>query len=117
MVKRMILTLTVTLALIGGLGFIKFRQVQDAMAQAAAYQPPPEAVTSIVARSESWPATLSAIGTAAAVQGVTVSADLPGIVSSIAFESGTSIEQGDVLVQLDIRQEQAQLAAVEATRD
>jgi membrane fusion protein (multidrug efflux system) len=51
------------------------------------------------------------------VQGVTVSADLPGIVSRIAFESGSSVQEGDVLVQLDTRQEQAQLAAVEATRD
>ena len=64
-----------------------------------------------------WPATLSAIGTMAAVQGVTVSADLPGIVDRIAFESGKAVREGDVLVQLDTRQEQAQLAAVEAQRD
>jgi len=113
----MILMLVVALAAIGALGFAKFKQVQEAMAQAAAYQQPPEAVTTIVARNESWPATLSAIGTAAAVQGVTVSADLPGIVSGIAFESGASVNQGDILVQLDIKQEKAQLAAVEATRD
>ena len=41
-----------------------------------------------------------AIGTVAAVQGVTVSADLPGIVERIAFESGASVQQGDLLVQL-----------------
>ena len=117
MVKRMILMLVVTLAAIGALGFVKFKQVQEAMAQAAAYQQPPEAVTTIIARNESWPATLNAIGTAAAVQGVTVSADLPGIVSRIAFESGASVTEGDILVQIDIKQEQAQLAAVEATRD
>ena len=117
MIKRLILMLVVAFAAIGGLGFIKFKQVQDAMAQAAAYRQPPEAVTTIVARNEAWPATLSAIGTAAAVQGVTVSADLPGIVSRIAFESGASVNEGDILVQLDIKQEQAQLAAVEATRD
>lgn len=117
MVKRMILMLVVALSTIGALGFVKFKQVQEAMAQAAAYQQPPEAVTTIIARNESWPATLNAIGTAAAVQGVTVSADLPGIVSRIAFDSGFSVNEGDILVQLDIKQEQAQLAAVEATRD
>jgi membrane fusion protein (multidrug efflux system) len=53
----------------------------------------------------------------AAVQGVTVSADLPGIVESIAFESGASVTEGDLLVQLDTRQEKAQLAAVEAARE
>jgi membrane fusion protein (multidrug efflux system) len=60
---------------------------------------------------------LNAIGTVAAVQGVTVSADLPGIVDRIAFESGASVREGDLLVQLDTKQEQAQLAAVEAGRD
>ena len=117
MVKRMILMLVVASAAIGALGFVKFKQVQEGMAPAAAYQQPTEAVTTIIARNDSWPASLSSIGTAAAVQGVTVSADLPGIVSRITFESGASVNEGDILVQLDIKQEQAQLAAVEATRD
>ena len=78
MLKRMIVMLAVTAGVIGMLGFVKFRQIQEAMGQAAAFQPPPEAVTTIVAQQEKWPATLSAIGTVAAVQGVTVSADLAG---------------------------------------
>jgi len=117
MTKRMILMLTVTAGLIAALGFVKFRQIQEAVAQNASFQPPPEAVTTIVAPLERWPTTLSAIGTVAAVQGVTVSADLPGIVERIAFESGAWVQEGDLLVQLDTRQEQAQLAAVEASRD
>jgi membrane fusion protein, multidrug efflux system len=117
MAKRMILMLTVTVALVAALGFVKFRQIQAAMAEGAAFQPPPEAVTTIVAQQEDWPATLSAIGTMAAVQGVTVSADLPGIVDSISFDSGRPVREGEILAQLDTRQEQAQLAAVEAARD
>jgi membrane fusion protein (multidrug efflux system) len=109
--------LTVTVALVAALGFVKFRQIQTAIAEGAAFEPPPEAVTTIVAQQEDWPSTLTAIGTMAAVQGVTVSADLPGIVDSIAFESGRSVREGDVLAQLDTRQEHAQLAAVEAARD
>jgi membrane fusion protein (multidrug efflux system) len=116
MAKRMILMLIVAALFIAALGFVKFRQFQEAAAQAAAFQPPPEAVTTIVARQEKWPATLSAIGTVSAVQGVTVSADLPGIVERIAFDSGQSVREAEVLVELDTRQEQAQLAAVEAER-
>lgn len=115
--KRMVLMLAVAGAIIAGLGFVKFRQIQQAVAQAAAFQPPPTAVTTIAAAQESWPATLSAIGSVAAVQGVTVSADLPGIVERITFESGQSVREGDVLVQLDTQQERAQLAAAEAERD
>jgi membrane fusion protein (multidrug efflux system) len=117
MAKRMILMLTMTALVVGALGFLKVRQFQAAAGEAAGFQPPPEAVTTIVAAQESWPTTLAAIGTLAAVQGVTVSADLPGTVERIAFESGESVRRGDVLVQLDTRQERAQLAAVEAQRE
>ena len=117
MVKRMIVMLAATLTLVAALGFVKFKQIQTAIAQGAAYQPPPEAVTTIVAEQENWPATLSAIGTVAAVRGVTVSADLPGTVDKIAFDSGQAVREGDVLALMDTRQERAQLAAAEAQRD
>ncbi|MBZ5573226.1 MAG: biotin/lipoyl-binding protein, partial [Acidobacteriia bacterium] len=116
MAKRMILMLGVMVVLVTALGFIKFKQVQSAV-QAASFQPPPEAVTSIVAQQEQWPATMSVIGTMEAVHGVTVSADLPGTVERINFESGQFVREGDVLVELDTRQERAQLAALEAQRD
>ena len=114
MAKRMILMVVVMIAIIAGLGFVKFKQFQAMAAQFAAMQPPPDAVTTIVAAQESWPNTLNAIGTVAAVQGVTVSADLPGVVDRITFDSGKAVEKGDVLVQLDTRQEQAQLAGAES---
>ncbi len=117
MAKRMILMLTVVAVALTALGTVKYQQVQAAIAQGAAFRPPPEAVTTIVARQEQWDATLSAIGTATAVNGVTVAADLPGIVERIAFDSGRSVRQGDVLVKLDTRQEEAQLKAAEAQRD
>jgi membrane fusion protein (multidrug efflux system) len=117
MAKRMILMLALTAAFVGALGFVKFRQIQSAIAQGAAFQPPPESVTTLVAALEEWPATLNTIGTLAAVQGVTVSADVPGTVTRITFDSGQWVRQGEVLAQLDTRQERAQLAAVEAQRD
>ena len=117
MAKRLAITLILTLLIVAGLGFVKFRQIQAAIAQSAAFQQPPDAVTTIVAQQEEWPATLAAIGSMAAVQGVTVAADLPGIVDRIAFDSGKFVRKGDVLVQLDTRQEQAQLTAAEAQRD
>jgi membrane fusion protein (multidrug efflux system) len=113
----MILMLALVLLFMVGLGLVKFQQIQTAIAEGAAYQPPPEAVTTIVADAEAWPETVKAIGTVDAVRGVTVSADLPGTVDRVLFESGRAIEAGAVLVQLDTRQERAQLAAAEAERD
>jgi membrane fusion protein (multidrug efflux system) len=116
MAKRMIITLAAVAVFLTVIGTIKFRQVQTAIAQASSFQPPPEAVTTVVTRQERWASTLSAIGTTAAVHGVTVSADLPGVVEAISFDSGRAVQAGDVLVRLDTRQEQAQMAAAEAQR-
>jgi membrane fusion protein (multidrug efflux system) len=117
MTRRMWLMIMAVVAGVGVLGVFKVLQIQAMIAQASAFQPPPEAVTTIKARPERWPATISAIGTVRAVRGVTVSADLPGVVESILFESGRSVREGDILVRLDTRQERAQLAAAEAQRD
>ena len=116
MAKRMILMLGVMATLLTALGFMKFRQIQTAV-QASAYQPPPEAVTSVVAQPEVWPATTGVIGTMEAVHGVMVSSDLPGTVTKINFDSGKAVHEGDILVELDTREERAQLASLEAQRD
>jgi membrane fusion protein, multidrug efflux system len=116
MKKRMILTLVGVAVFIAVIAFVKIRQVQAGIAKNASFQMPPEAVTTVVAKSERWPASVQAIGTVEAVHGVTVAADLPGLVSRIEFQSGKKIRAGDVLVRLDTRQEQAQLAAAEAQR-
>jgi membrane fusion protein (multidrug efflux system) len=117
MAKRMILMLGLMVVLLGSLGFVKFKQVQSAVQAAGGFQPPPEAVTTVIAQRQEWPSSLSMIGTLEAVQGVVVSADLPGTVARIAFVSGQSVREGDVLVELDTRQERAQLAALEAQRE
>lgn len=117
MAKRMVLMLVIMLALVGGLGFIKYKQVEAAIAAGASFQMPPTAVTTVVAQKETWPSTMDVIGTAAAIQGVTVSADLPGTIDKIHFESGQWVKEGQILVELDTRQERAQLASLEAQRD
>jgi len=115
MAKRMIAMLVVVIAGIAVLAGFKYSQIKTAMSQD--WTPPPEAVTTVVAKSEPWNSTLSAIGSVAAVNGVIVSADLPGLVEEINFESGRSVNKGDVLVRLDTKQERAQLTAAEAARE
>jgi membrane fusion protein (multidrug efflux system) len=112
--KRMVVMLVAVAGFLTLIGGVKFRQIQAGMAMAASFQPPPEAVTTMKAPREEWPAALTAIGTVAAVRGVTVSADLPGVVESISFDSGVAVREGQVLVRLDSRQERAQLTAAES---
>lgn len=117
MAKRMIIMLLAVAAVLGGLGFLKYRKVETAIAMNSNFQVPPTSVSTVIAKRETWPSTLSVIGTVAAIQGVTVSADLPGTVDKIHFESGQSVHEGDILVELDTRQERAQLANMEAQRE
>ena len=112
--KRMIIMLASIALFFVAIGSFKFLQIKAAIAQGASWQAPPEAVTTIVTSQEKWPSTLSVIGTVAAVHGVTVSADLPGIVEKISFDSGEHVQEGETLVSLDTRQERAQLKAAES---
>ena len=114
MAKRMRLMLLVVGLFVAAIGTYKFLQIRAAIAQGSSYAPPPESVTTIVAAEEEWPATLSAIGSVSAHQGVVLSADLSGVVRSIHFDSGNRVARGQVLVRLDTDQEQAQLAEANA---
>ena len=114
MKKRLVLMLAAIGVFVAAIGAVKYGQIKKGMAEQASFQMPPETVTTVVAKSDQWPATLSAIGTVVAVHGVTVSADLPGIVSKISFVSGKFVRAGEVLVLLDTKQEEAQLAAGKA---
>ena len=115
MKKRMLWMVVVVVAFVSAIGGFKYFQIKAAMSQS--WAPPPEAVTTVIARQESWATTLNAIGSVQAVNGVTVSADLPGIITEFAIDSGRAVTKGDVLVRLDTRQERAQLAAADAQRE
>jgi len=117
MKRRMVITLAAMILFLVVIGLVKFLQIKAAIAQGGSWQAPPEAVTTAIVQEEQWPSTISAIGTVAAVHGVTVSADLPGIVERISFDSGKSVRAGQELVRLDTRQERAQLTQAEAQRD
>lgn len=112
--KRMLWMLAIVIVVVAIIGSVKFFQIRSAMAQHGAYQPPPETVTTTVAKQGMWDTTINAIGTVVAVNGVNVSADLPGLVDQISFDSGRQVRKGDVLVRLDTKQERAQLAAAQA---
>jgi len=114
MVKRIIITLIGIIVLIGGLAGIKYFQIEKMTASGNNFIPPPEVVTTAIVKTDSWESFLIAIGSLEAVQGVMVTAELTGKVVHIAFEPGTRVKTGDLLVQQDTSVESAQLRAAEA---
>jgi membrane fusion protein (multidrug efflux system) len=107
----------VFLGVIGALLAVKASQIGLIMnyAQAAKQEgPPPETVSSAVAQKVTWQETLSAVGSVEAGKGVTLSTDVAGIVTRVAFESGDAVRLGQALVELDTSVERAQLASARA---
>jgi membrane fusion protein (multidrug efflux system) len=115
--RKMLQMLGLALLTLCAIGFLKYRQIRAGMAMGARFAPPPTAVPTYRVTSSPWQPALSSVGSLRALQGVLVSTDLPGIVSTIHFESGTEVKQGDLLLQLDSTEQEAQLRSSEARLD
>lgn len=92
----------------------KYLAISAAIAANSNFSPPPEAVTTIITKSEQWPQTYEGIGTARATQGAILSVEEPGTVSRIHVESGAEVQAGQLLVELDTSVEEAQLDGAKA---
>jgi membrane fusion protein (multidrug efflux system) len=106
-----ILGLLIVIAVLAGVKALQIRTMVDHGKKAVL---PPETVTTVSARPESWETSLSAVGSLTAVQGVTVAAELPAKVVKIAFEPGAKVKRGDLLIHQDTSVEEAQLPGAEA---
>ncbi len=112
--KLWIVVVAGLLVVIGVLGGTKAGQIVTMVRAQGAFAPPPESVSSGKAEASEWVATRPAVGTLVATRGVTLGAELPGLVREITFESGASVKKGTPLVKLDTSTEEAQLAAATA---
>jgi membrane fusion protein (multidrug efflux system) len=117
MIRKVLLAVFIVLLALGGLAGVKALQIKKLIASGKSFAAPPECVSAAVAREDKWQNTLTAIGSITAVQGVTVTPDIPGIAREIAFESGAVVTNGALLVRLDTSSEEAQLRALEAQEE
>jgi membrane fusion protein (multidrug efflux system) len=114
-IKKLILTIVGLLILVVILAGIRTLQIRKMMS--TPFMMPPDTVTTAQAHEDIWAPALKAVGSLAAVEGTTLSNELPGTVTKIAFESGAQVKKGDLLVQLDASAEEAQLASAEAAAE
>ncbi|WP_166257318.1 efflux RND transporter periplasmic adaptor subunit [Marinobacter salicampi] len=100
-----IIFLVIVLGGIFGYKFYQFGQMQEQLSQ-----PQPPAIVSVVeAQSEDWLPAVKAVGSIEAVNGIQVANEVPGIIETINFESGDTVESGSVLVRLDAAIDEAAL--------
>lgn len=101
-----ILALVLIIVVIGGHTAYKIITMTKKFAHMG---PPPPTVSVAKVEPKSWQPTLSAVGTLQAVNGVNVSAEVPGTITKILFQSGQIVKNNQPLIQLDDSTDQQNL--------
>ncbi|MFT6421251.1 MAG: membrane fusion protein (multidrug efflux system) [Porticoccus sp.] len=110
---RLITVIVVLTLILGSLFAWKMQQIkqqQALMSQA----PPPSVVEATRVVEDSWPQSLSAIGSVRAVNGIRIANEMAGVVEHIEFESGQQVSAGDLLLKLNTDTDQAALETLKA---
>ncbi|HUG13223.1 MAG TPA: efflux RND transporter periplasmic adaptor subunit [Opitutaceae bacterium] len=115
MLKKLLLTIFGLVVLVGVLAGLKFSQFSLLGQSPQVY--PATVVTTAKVGELSYSPSIRTIGSVVAAQGVTVSTEVSGTIRRIAFESGAAVNAGDLLVELDVSSEEAQLRSAEASAD
>lgn len=114
MTKRLLLVIALLALVFGSVFGWKYWQNTQ---QAAGSGPPPAAVVSTrTVASEQWQPTLRAVGSITPTRGVVVAAEVPGVIREIHFDSGNRVQAGDLLIELDVAVDLAELEALKADR-
>lgn len=113
--KPIVIAISAVVLIIVALGAVKGAQIVAMIEAGEAYVAPAQAVTTADVLPVEWGGELAAVGSLVAVQGVTVSTEVPGTVASIHFKSGQSVKKGKLLVRFDTSVERAQLDSAVAT--
>jgi membrane fusion protein, multidrug efflux system len=95
---------------------VKAGQIVTMVRAGESFMPPPEAVTSAQVEATEWTPSTTAVASLVAMRGVVLAAEVSGTVREIAFESGSFVKRGAVLVKLDTSAETAQLARLNYER-
>ena len=117
MFKRIFVTLLFLGLIFGGVfGWKAFvnSKIEEAMSKR---KPPPVAVNAMSAQKQRWQPAFQAVASLQAVQGVDVTGEVPGLITTLHFQSGDTVSRGDLLLELDMSTDRAQLQSLLAAQD
>ena len=95
----------------------RMASVREANAAAANQPEPTETVTAATAQEREHRQTTTSIGTVLALRSITLRNEIPGTVRNARLTPGQIVEEGTVLVALDVSVEEAELEAQKAQAD
>jgi membrane fusion protein (multidrug efflux system) len=109
-----IVLFVVVLGVAAGLTAWKQASLHEADAAAKNQPEPMEAITVSAAREREHVRTTTSIGTVLALRSITLRNELPGTVRELGLTPGQIVEEGALLIALDVAIEEAELRAQEA---
>src|SRR5262249_34064533 len=109
-----LLLLAVVLGIGAGLAFWKMNSIEASDAGFASQPEPMESVAVAVAKPLQHRPTTVSIGTVVALRSITLRNELAGTVRRVAVVPGSIVNEGTVLVGLDVSVEEAELKALQA---
>jgi membrane fusion protein (multidrug efflux system) len=108
------LAVGICLAVFGGLAAYKVAEIRAGIAAGEAYPEPAETVEAAAVGATPYASTLSVIGELVAPRRLDLRNELAGEIVAVNFVSGARVAAGQVLLQLDIAVEEANLQAARA---
>jgi multidrug efflux system membrane fusion protein len=102
--RRRTVSITLTLLILGGLGYIGWTSFQQKQQQAGGRGPRPDATVPVLAATpkiQDVPVYLDGVGSVKALNNVTVRAQVDGKLIKVNFKEGQDVKAGDVLGEID----------------
>ena len=98
LIRRWLITVICLVAIIAGLGFIKFTQVKAAIAFGESFPEQSETVYMVEATWSQWQPYIDLVGELNALQTVEIRNELEGIITKVGFKSGSKVNENQILI-------------------
>lgn len=114
---RWLVAVLIVVTVVASLGFVKYTQVQAAIAFGESFPEPSASVNTVVTEVSQHEEQIRVTGQIVAPQTLMVSTELPGKVAKVGFNPGDKVTAGQLLIEQDVSQEKAQLEGAKARVD
>lgn len=111
---RWLVAILVCVAVVSVLGTVKYLEITAAIAAQEAQPEYSETVESFTPETVSYTPTVKSLGVVVAPQQVTLRNELAGYITEVSFRSGASVGRGQTILQLDVSEQEANLASAQA---
>ncbi|OUR88485.1 hypothetical protein A9Q81_23870 [Gammaproteobacteria bacterium 42_54_T18] len=113
-IRRWSITVFLSIAVFSGLAAFKVSEIKAAIAFGESFPEHSETVETTEITTATYTPSINVIGDVLAPQHIDIRNELPGKIAIVNFESGEHVSKGQVLLQLDISIEEANLVAARA---